>query len=81
MSPTIRRAVCSSRLTLLTSPDSPWGGLGRAHVISRRGGVFVFFQYSRSDLNIIFVSIYLLYQLSIVSKKLKQVVTLSFSVH
>ena len=51
MRSTIRCAVCSSCLTLLASPDSAWGGLGRARVFSRRGVLFSsFFQYNCSDL-------------------------------
>ena len=39
----IRCAVCSSCLTLLASPDSAGGGLGRARVVSQRSVLFSFF--------------------------------------
>ena len=43
MRSTIRCAVCASCLTLLASPDSAGGGLGRARVVSLRGVLFSFF--------------------------------------
>ena len=50
MRSTIWCVVCSACLTLLASPDSAGGGLGRARVVSSRGVLFsVFFQNS-SDL-------------------------------
>ena len=39
----IRCAVCLSYLTLLASPDSAGGGLGRARVVSVRDMLFSFF--------------------------------------
>ena len=53
-------AVCPSCLTLLASPDSTGGGLGRARVVSRRGVLFSFFlRNHRSDLKCLFVRIVL----------------------
>ena len=40
MSSTVRCAVCSACLTLLASPDSAGGGLGRVRVVSLRGVLF-----------------------------------------
>ena len=40
---TMRCAVCSPCLTLLASPDSAGGGLGRARIVSRRRVLFLFF--------------------------------------
>ena len=42
MSSTYRWAVSSSRLIVLASPDSTWGGLGRARVVSLRGVLFLY---------------------------------------
>ena len=44
MRSTIRCGACSTCLTLLVSPDSAGGGLGRARVISRRWILFSFFR-------------------------------------
>ena len=43
MRSTIWCVVCSACLTLLASPDSAGGGLGRARVVSRRRMLFSFF--------------------------------------
>ena len=51
----LRCAVCSLCLTLLASPDSAGGGLGRARVVSLRGVLFSFF-WSKYT-NVLFVRI------------------------
>ena len=54
----LRCAVCSLCLTLLASPDSAGGGLGRARVVSLRGVLFSFFgQNNSSDLTPLIVRI------------------------
>ena len=58
MRSTIRCAVGLSCLTLLASPDSAGGGLGRARVVSLEGVLFSFFgQNSCSDPISLFVRI------------------------
>ena len=58
MRSTIRCAVYSSCLTLLASPDSSGGGLGRARVVSRRQVLFsLFVQNSCFDPICLFVRI------------------------
>ena len=54
---TDRCAVCLSCLTLLASPASAGGALGRARVVTRRGVLFSFFSNNCSDLECLFVRI------------------------
>ena len=55
---TIQCAICSSWLTLLASPDSAGGDLGRARVVSRRGVMFSgSFHINCSNLKYLFVRI------------------------